>query len=561
MIEATESARTLQHKLKLVVQTGLLLAQDIDLQTVIQAATDAGLQLCGARFGAFFYNVTSSTGENYLLYTLSGAEREQFADFPMPRNTDIFATTFEGDGIVRSGDITRDPRYRHHAPFFGIPKGNLPVRSYLAVPVKNQSGEVFGGLFYCHEDANVFEQDVEDLVATVAAQAAIAIENVRLRAQLTYKIEDLEKAHQNQRETAKHIGELAAIVASSDDAIISKDLNSRITSWNESATRILGYTREEMIGESILKLIPKELHPQEDVILSRIRAGIRIDHFETVRLSKSGERLEVELTVSPVRDDSGTIIGASKILRDISRRKRIEMSLLQAEKIAATGRMAAAMAHEINNPLEAVVNLLFLARLKATDPEQMEYLATAESELGRVSHIARQALGFYREHASALSISLSDIAADVIAVYEAKCHTVGIRIVRHFESTQKLVLRRGEIMQVVSNLVVNAIYAMPEGGTLTISTEDLAAPGSGVALTVEDTGVGIPEEQLPKIFEAFYTTRSAIGTGIGLFIAKQFIEGHGGRIEVESSTDAQKHGTNMTLILPFETTYERELDG
>jgi PAS domain S-box-containing protein len=561
MIEATESARTLQRKLKLVVQTGLLLAQDIDLQTVIQAATDAGLQLCGARFGAFFYNVTSSTGESYLLYTLSGAGREQFVDFPMPRNTDIFAATFEGAGIVRSGDITRDPRYSRHTPFFGMPKGNLPVRSYLAAPVKNQSGEVFGGLFYCHEDANVFEQDVEDLVATVAAQAAIAIENVRLRAQLTYKIEDLEKAHRNQHETAKHIGELAAIVASSDDAIISKDLNSRITSWNEAATRILGYTREEMIGQSILKLIPKELHPQEDIILSRIRAGIRIDHFETVRLSKSGERLEVELTVSPVRDESGTIIGASKILRDISRRKRIEMSLLQAEKIAATGRMAAAMAHEINNPLEAVVNLLFLARLKATDPEQMEYLATAESELGRVSHIARQALGFYREHASALSISLSDIAADVIAVYEAKCHTVGIRIVRHFESTQKLVLRRGEIMQVVSNLVVNAIYAMPEGGTLTISTEDLAAPGSGVALTVEDTGVGIPEEQLPKIFEAFYTTRSAIGTGIGLFIAKQFIEGHGGRIEVESSTDAQKHGTNMTLILPFETTYERELDG
>lgn len=560
MIEVKESSRTLQRKLELVVQTGLLLAQDLDLQTVIQAATDAGLQLSGARFGAFFYNVTSSTGENYLLYTLSGAERKQFADFPMPRNTDIFATTFEGSGIIRSGDITKDPRYSRHTPFFGMPKGNLPVRSYLAVPVKNQSGEVFGGLFYYHEDANVFEQDVEDLVATVAAQAAIAIENVRLRAQLTYKIEDLEKAYHNQRETAKHIGELAAIVASSDDAIISKDLNSRITSWNESATRILGYTREEMIGESILKLIPKELHSQEDVILSRIRAGIRIDHFETVRLSKSGERLEVELTVSPVRDESGTIIGASKILRDISRRKRIEMSLLQAEKIAATGRMAAAMAHEINNPLEAVVNLLFLARLKATDPEQLEYLATAESELGRVSHIARQALGFYREHASALSISLSDLTADVIAVYETKCRTAGVSIVRHLESTQKLVLRRGEIMQVVSNLVVNAIYAMPDGGTLTISTKDLAGECPGVALTIADTGVGIPEEQLPKIFEAFYTTRSAIGTGIGLFIAKQFVEGHGGRIEVQSSTDADKHGTCMALILPLETTYEREMD-
>jgi PAS domain S-box-containing protein len=560
MIETTESARTLQRKLELVVQTGLLLTKDLDLQIVIQAATDAGLELSGARFGAYFYNIVSSTGESYLFYALSGAMREQFADFPLSRDSAIFSAVFEDSGIIRSGDISKDPRYNHHAPFFAMSKGKLPVRSYLAVPVKSQSGEIFGGLFYCHEDANVFEQDAEDLVATVAAQTAIAMENVRLRAQLTYKIEDLEKAYEQQRETAKHLGELAAIVTSSDDAIISKDLNGIITSWNESATRIMGYTSEEMVGESILKLIPKELHPQEDRILSRIRSGTRIDHFETVRLTKSGQRLDVELTVSPIRDELGTIIGASKILRDISRRKRIEASLLQAEKIAATGRMAAAMAHEINNPLEAVVNLLFLARLKATDTEQIEYLATAESELGRVSHIARQALGFYREHASALSISLSDLAANAIAVYETKCRTAGIRIVRHLDSTQKIVLRRGEIMQVVSNLVVNAIYAMPDGGTLTLSTKDLSGEYSGVLLTVEDTGVGIPEEHLPRIFEAFYTTRSAIGTGIGLFIAKQFIEGHGGKIEVESSTDEKKHGTKMTLFLPLETRYERESD-
>lgn len=558
MIEMTKSARTLQRKLELVVQTGLLLTQDLDLQVVIQAATDAGLELSGARFGAFFYNIIHSSGESYLFYALSGALREEFADFSLSRDSAIFENAFEDNRIIRSGDINKDSRYGKHAPFFAMSKGNLPVRSYLAVPVKNQSGEIFGGLFYCHEDADVFDQDEEDLVATVAAQTAIAIENVRLRAQLTYKIEDLEKAYESQREAAKHLGELAAIVASSDDAIISKNLNGVITSWNDAATRIMGYSREEMIGQNILKLIPKELHPQEAIILSRIRAGTRIDHFETVRLTKSGKRLDVELTVSPVRDDSGTIVGASKILRDISRRKQLEASLLQAEKITATGRMAAAMAHEVNNPLEAVMNLLFLARQKAQDTEQIEYLATAEAELGRVSHIARQALGFYREHTSALSISLSDLAADVIAVYETKCRTAGVRIVKHLDATQKVVLRKGEIMQVVSNLVVNAIYAMPEGGTLTLSTKDVAGECSGVIVMVEDTGVGIPQEHLPKIFDAFYTTRSSIGTGIGLFIAKQFIEGHGGRIEVESSTGEKEHGTKMTFFLPLETTYERE---
>jgi GAF domain-containing protein len=125
----------LQRKLELVVQTGLLLAKHSDLQAIVQAATDAGLELCGAQFGAFFYNVTNAQGESYLLYTLSGVEREKFAHFPMPRNTAVFAPTFGGEGIVRSDDITQDPRYGHNAPHYGKPKGHLPVRSYLAIPV------------------------------------------------------------------------------------------------------------------------------------------------------------------------------------------------------------------------------------------------------------------------------------------------------------------------------------------------------------------------------------------------------------------------------------------
>ena len=551
--ERDQSSRT-QRNLKLVVQTGLLLAKHLDLPTLVQAATDAGLQLCEAQFGAFFYNVIDAAGERYQLYTLSGVDREKFAQFPMPRNTEVFAPTFEGSGIVRSGDITKDPRYGHNPPHHGMPDGHLPVRSYLAVSVKGQTGEVLGGLFYGHEKTDVFDQDAEDLVATIAAQAAIAMENLRLRELLTRKFVESEKAEQYQRESAKRLSEVAAIVESSDDAILSKDLTGHIMSWNQAASRILGYSREEMIGQSILLLIPKELHHEEKTILAKIRAGERIDHYETVRLTKSGERLDVSLSISPIRDDSGTIVGASKILRDISAKKRAEASLLQAEKIAAAGRMAATIAHEVNNPLEAVMNLIYLARSNAEDPNEVRtFLTAAESEVARVSHIARQTLGFYRENDSPIGASLSELASHAILVYGPKCRDAGIDLEVNLNSTRQVVLRKGEIMQVISNLIANAIYAMPGGGALSISVEDRDTPnGSGVVLTVKDSGVGIPSEQLPRIFEAFFTTRGTIGTGIGLFVAKQFVEGHHGKIYVESSTDPASHGTKMSIFLPLE---------
>ena len=230
------------------------------------------------------------------------------------------------------------------------------------------------------------------------------------------------------QDSSKRLGELAAIIESSDDVILSKDLNGIITSWNPAATRVFGYSADEMIGSSILKLIPEHLHSDEKTILESIRAGRRVEHFETVRLTKFGQLLDVSLTVSPVKDEQGKVIGASKILRDISARRRIEQSLLQAEKIAATGRMAATIAHEINNPLEAVTNLLYLLRPMITDPAGIDYLNSAEDELGRVSHIAKQTLGYYRENASAKRASLSEIVLHAILIYEPRCLAGGIEM-------------------------------------------------------------------------------------------------------------------------------------
>ena len=327
------------RNLELLMRTGLLLTQSHDLESVVQAATDAGLQLSRAQFGAFFYNVINAQGENHRLYAFSGVSREKFAAFPITRNSADFGPAFGGNAIVRSGDITKDPRYGQSAPqgapqsaaLFGIPPGQLPVRSYLAVPVREQSGEVLGGLFYGHEQTDVFGPESETLVAAIAAQAAVAIENARLREQLTQKIGALDQAESLYKNSSKRLSEFAGIIESSDDAIISKDLTGRITSWNPAASRILGYTSEEMIGAPILTIIPDELQADEAIILARIRAGQRVDHFETVRLCKDGRRLDVSLSISPVCDHSGQIVGAARSFA-ISPRERPSSSPFSRQK-------------------------------------------------------------------------------------------------------------------------------------------------------------------------------------------------------------------------------------
>jgi signal transduction histidine kinase len=171
--EEAELAATLQR-------IGSTLTAQLELERIVQTVTDESTRLTNAQFGAFFYNVLNEAGESYTLYTLSGVPREAFSKFPMPRNTKVFAPTFHGEGIVRSGDITKDARYGKNAPYYGMPKGHLPVVSYLAVPVMSHSGEVIGGLFFGHEKPNVFTQRHEQLVVGIAGWAAVAMDNARL---------------------------------------------------------------------------------------------------------------------------------------------------------------------------------------------------------------------------------------------------------------------------------------------------------------------------------------------------------------------------------------------
>ncbi|MCP1972915.1 ATP-binding protein [Bradyrhizobium elkanii] len=178
--EAEETIREERHALEVLNRAGSSLALETDLQRLVQIVTDAGVELSGAEFGAFFYNLTNAAGESYMLYTLSGAPLEAFSKFPMPRNTEVFAPTFNGEGIVRSDDITKDARYGKNPPRKGMPEGHLPVRSYLAVPVISRTGEVIGGLFFGHGKPGVFSERSERGLSGLAAEAAVAIDNVRL---------------------------------------------------------------------------------------------------------------------------------------------------------------------------------------------------------------------------------------------------------------------------------------------------------------------------------------------------------------------------------------------
>jgi PAS domain S-box-containing protein len=346
---------------------------------------------------------------------------------------------------------------------------------------------------------------------------------------------------------------LAAIVDSSDDAIISKDLSGIITSWNKSAELIFGYTPEEIIGKSIMLLIPQELEANEPFILEKIKGGERIDHFETVRVKKNGDRIDVSLTVSPVRDEHGNIVGAAKIARDITRQKMLEAALQTSEKLASVGRLAATVAHEINNPLEAVINLIYLAKKEPGLSENgKRYLAQADGELARVSHIAQQTLGFYRDNSRPMVVRIPDIVKDLLAVFERKCKNRELNVEQRIEPGLTIRVLQGQLKQVLSNLFSNAIDASQDGGRIIIharSSRHHRLGHSGIRITIADEGAGIPQQDRAKIFEPFFTTKREVGTGLGLWITQDLLKKSGGTICCRSRT-IDPSGTVMSIFLP-----------
>jgi PAS domain S-box-containing protein len=351
----------------------------------------------------------------------------------------------------------------------------------------------------------------------------------------------------------RSLREMAAIVECSADAIYSTDYDGAITSWNHAAENLFGYSSEEAVGLQALLLAPPER--QEEARRNRdiLREGGNVSAYQTERLRKDGTLLPVLLSVSPLRDARGAVIGASVIARDISAEKQSEEAVRRSEKLATAGRLAASIAHEINNPLEAVVNLLYLAREDSANAAQ--YLSMAEQEVGRVARLAQQTLGFVRDTNSPGPVKAAAIMDEILTLYSRKIESRQIRIVRRYRDVQKLQGYAGEMRQLFANLVVNAVEAMGKAGSLHVRV----APGhdwhdgrEGVRVTVADTGTGIAAADLEKIFEPFYTTKKDTGTGLGLWVSIGIVKKHGGSIRVRSRADTDASGTVFSVFLPYQ---------
>jgi PAS domain S-box-containing protein len=662
---ALVALRESEEELRILHRVGAILASELDLKKLIQTVTDAGRELSQAELGAFFYNEADETSEKYLLYALSGAPEEAFRNFPKPRNTDVFAPTFQGERTVRVADILLDPRYGKNSPHHGIPAGHLPVRSYLAVPVISRSGEVIGGLLFGHSRVGVFTERAERLVEGVAKQAAIAIDNARLfeasqkqrsqaeesekrfraivettpecvklvaadgtllhmnsvglsmvgadsseavigkcvydiiaaehrqryrefngricggeRGSLEFDIVGLkgQRRHMEthaaplqstdgpcvqlavtlditERKAAEEAQRrLAAIVESSDDAIVGKDLNGIVMSWNPGAERMFGYSANEMIGRPITTIIPPELEEDEQRILETIGRGKPVEHFETVRLTKSGERIDVSLTVSPIKDDTGRVVGAAKTARDITQQKKTEQALRTTERLASVGRMAATVAHEINNPLEAVTNLVYLAKGSAALNEVQEYLNAIEEELNRISLITKQTLGFYRETIAPSAVRVGEMLKPLIVVLGRRARNKGIEIRPEIRQDPEIYAVAGEIRQLIANLLNNSIDAVDSGGLIRIRIGANGLNGqnpTGIRITIADSGQGISPSARSKLFEPFFTTKKDVGTGLGLWVCTNIVQRHHGSIRVKSSVSPGRSWTVFSVFLPM----------
>jgi PAS domain S-box-containing protein len=376
------------------------------------------------------------------------------------------------------------------------------------------------------------------------------------------------------RRAEKAKATLAAIIESSDDAIISKDLNGRIVTWNAGAERLFGYREQEVIGQPITLIIPHSHLNEEAMILQRIRDGERIDHYETVRQAKDGSLLDISLTVSPIRDGLGNIVGASKVARDITRRKFIEEALRESEerlrrqaqeleqqlimsgRLVSLGEVTASMAHEFNNPLGIIMGFVE-DMLSSTDPADPNYraLQIIDEEAKRCRQIVGDLMEYARPKSTEFCLtSIADVIDKTLQLVKNRLYKQKVSVEKTLAPDLPCIQADSpQLEQVLVNLYLNAIDAMPEGGKLIVEARVVQTDSTAqmVEITVADTGFGIAETDLAKIFQPFFTAKKRRGMGLGLPICQRIVKNHGGRIEVKSQPGI---GTTFMIYLPLEWT-------
>jgi PAS domain S-box-containing protein len=337
---------------------------------------------------------------------------------------------------------------------------------------------------------------------------------------------------------------LSSIVNSSDDAIISKTLDGIITSWNPAATRLFGYKEAEAIGKHISIIIPPESLDEETVIINSIRSGKKIDHFETVRIAKDGSRRNISLTVSPLKDSKGNIVGASKIARDISirieseKQQQLYTERLQ-ELIKYKDDFMIMASHELKTPLTVILANLQILQLMMQDDSKVKFVNKTLGQVLKLSGLITNLLNVSKIHAGKLALNLSvfDMNSLIKEVTEniqqtTKSHRL---IYGGYKGKISVNADREKIEQVIINFLGNAIKYMPSEGDIIIK---LRKKGMNAIMSVQDGGIGIPKADLGNIFQRFYRVSGASssfsGSGIGLYISSEIIKKHAGEIWAES---------------------------
>lgn len=342
---------------------------------------------------------------------------------------------------------------------------------------------------------------------------------------------------------------LASIVESSEDAIVSRDLNGTITSWNSAAAALYGYTAEEAIGQPASLTMPR--HAEGELVLAKEMAekGESLRRLETKRVAKDGHTIDVSVTASPIYNFGGQLVGTASIAHDITVQKHTEDALRTSEKLAATGRLAATIAHEINNPLEAVMNLLYLIESESSPYARLHaYASKAQDELRRVAHITRQTLAFYRETTHPHEVDLYEVTTGILEIYRREVHAKSITVHLNIATGLKVEGFPGELRQVFSNLIRNAIEAVPSYGDIWIEG---GLDGHGfVQISVTDSGSGVAPEDQKRIFDPFFTTKGVNGTGLGLWVSLGIVQKHGGALTLVSPPMGRDTGAQFCVRIP-----------
>ena len=350
------------------------------------------------------------------------------------------------------------------------------------------------------------------------------------------------------------------------DAVITTDAQGRVTFVNQTAETVLGRKLADCVQRPLEEVFPiyneqtgaAAENPVQRVLSSGEVTGLA-NH--TVLKRADGTQVPIEDSAAPIRDDAGRICGVVLVFRDVSRERESQAALRRADRLMVAGRLAASVAHEINNPLEAVFNLIYLAvNHPSTPAEVREQLGKAVQELNRVAHVTRQTLRFHRTAPGIAEVDVPALVDELLELFATRFSSRGIVVERAYQPGLKIVVSQDDLKQVLSNLLANAADAMPTGGELTIAIEPLSQAGEPrLRIAVADTGSGIAPENRSRIFEPFFTTKPQIGTGLGLWVVKQLVEQHGGSVLLQPPGDGTS-GARFEVQLPVVSVLHHSAD-